>query len=523
MMKNLKLKRLMAAGLAGVIAAGMIGCSGGGGDKKNQGGSEDPKMDVEISYWNSGLGTDWLDAMIEAFKDEHPEYHVYYKATADSDSATAAYGMEDIDTVDLYLCGMEYDHSKMEPLTDVLDAAAYGDSKTVREKFNNTYLKMATASDGVTYALTYGGGVLSIVYNKKMFEDAGILELPRTTDELVAVCDTLYSNNMVPLAHFNPIGYWDYISEAWFAQCDGIDYYLNNFYACTDENGNSPSKEVFTKKDGRYETIKVLEKIVTPDYTMAGSNSSDHVSVQTQFLNGSSAMMADGSWLGNEMKSTGQVDNFGMMRLPVISAITKRLETVKSDSLLRVLISAIDSVTDGEKQLADYQSGDGYVVDGTQISAADWEAVADARNTCAINYSGENAYIPNYSENKAGAKEFLKFLYSDKGSKVYADKLHMTLPMTLSQGELDTTAWNGFELDQLNQLKTAVNYACFYNAGKHEIFIGGGASAFVGGLDSLRLMCSKNAADRVGSEEVWKSMVQKVEDNYEMSWLANIK
>ena len=30
---------------------------------------------------------------------------------------------------------------------------------------------------------------------------------------------------------------------------DGIDYYTNNFYTCKDEAGNSPSKDVLTKKD----------------------------------------------------------------------------------------------------------------------------------------------------------------------------------------------------------------------------------------------------------------------------------
>ena len=510
-------KRVLSVLLAGVMALSLVAC---GGKKEEKIGNA--TTDIEINYWNSGLGSEWLDAMIEAFEAENPEYNIKYTASADSASVQSSYGLEDVDTVDLYLGVRNYDIRYMEPLNDVLEAKAYGDTKTIKEKFMEKYLKLEQSQDGNYYGLTYGGGVMSLVYNKEMFDKAGITQLPRTTDELTVVCDKLYRASYVPLAHFVEGGYWPFISEVWFAQASGMDYYLNNFYACTDENGETPSKEVLLKKDGRYEVLKAYEQFITPEYTMDGSNTTDHVVVQTKFLTGSAAMMVNGSWLANEMESIGSTEGFAMMRLPVISAITDRTKTIKSETVLRLVISAIDDVTDGVKEISEFQKGDGYEVDGNKISAEDWEIIRQARNMVAANYSGESAYIPTYSTAKEGAKEFLKFMYSDKGYKIYTESLHIALPLAFCDGNVDTSDWTSYEAAQYQVLQTADSIASYYIAGKHRIFTDGGASSFPLAA-YIQNMCSKNANDRITADEAWTKLVEQVEGNYDLNWLANIK
>lgn len=511
-------KRSLAILLALGMVLGLTAC--GGGDDKSKAGNS--KSDIEIRLWSAGLGEEWIQNMIEAFEKENPEYNVTYSATADGDSVLSSYGLEESDTVDLYMTVRSYDTQYSEPLNDVLDSTADGESKPLKEKFNENYLALEKSADGNYYALTYGGGIMSLVYNKEIFDKAGVTTPPRTTDELTAACDKIYRAGYTPLAHFTQGGYWNFVSEAWFAQAEGMDYYLNQFYACTDENGNSPSKDILLKKDGRYDVLKAYEQFITPEYIMDGSNTTDHVVVQTKFLDGQAAMMVNGSWLAYEMKTAGSTDGFSMMRLPVISSITDRLETVKSDTVLRYLISAIDSVTDGEKALSDYQSGDGYVVDGNEISAADWEAVAAARNTIAANYPGESAFIPTYSNAKEGAKEFLKFMYSDKGYKIYTDTLHITLPLSFAEGDIDTSAWSTYEKNLYDISQTSTGFASHYIAGKHQIFTAGGAETFPG-PQYIAGMCSKNAGDRITADKAWEQIIDSIEDNYESSWLANIK
>lgn len=511
-------KRMLAVLLAVAMLLSLTACGGGKGDKIGN-----STTDIEISYWNSGLDEDWLKNMVAAFQAKYPEYTVKYTATASDSAASSSFGLEEVDTVDLYLTVKLFDHSEMEPLNDILDAVAPGDTKPLKEKFNQLYLELEKARDGNYYGLTYGGGVLSLVYNKKMFEEVGIKQMPRTTDELAAVCDKLARGGKVPLAHFTDGGYWSFIGELWFAQADGLDYYLNNFYACTDEKGTSPSIDVMLADDGRHDVLKAYEKFITPDYIMAGSNSNDHVTVQTQFLNGGAAMMVNGSWLSNEMESVGTVDNFGMMRMPVISSITDRLETVKSDSVLRRVISAIDSITDGEKTEADYKSGDNYVVDGTTVSAADWEILVEARRSVATNFAGEVGYIPTYSNAKDGAKKFLQFMYSDEGYKIYTDTLNMVMPLSFCDAEVDISTWSSYEATQYQLLKEATAHISRYNSGQHAIFTDGGASTFPTNYSFLPKMCSKNSDDRKGADDIWEDIMAYTKDNYENTWLANIK
>ena len=80
-MKNIR--RILAGLFTLTLLLGCLaGCGGNNGTQKG----EDPANEIKISYWNSGLGTEWLDAMIAAFETEHPEYKVTYNASADAAS-----------------------------------------------------------------------------------------------------------------------------------------------------------------------------------------------------------------------------------------------------------------------------------------------------------------------------------------------------------------------------------------------------------------------------------------------------
>lgn len=503
-------KRILALALAGVMS---IGCLAGCGGKKTEEGGQSA-ADIEIAYWNSGLGTEWLDKLIEAFEAKHPEYNVYYNESASMTAVDAAYGLEDTDTVDLYMGLKQYDTRYLESLNDVLDTTVEGKAKTIKEKFDASYLALEEL-DGNYYNLTYGGGLLGFVYNMDLFEQAGITQLPRTTDELALVCETLNDNGIKPLCHYKVSGYYSYMSEVWYSQYEGMDYYINTFY------GN-PTKDTMTKKDGRYENFKVYEQILTPENVLQGSNSESHVSMQTKFLAGQCAMMVNGSWLSNEMKNSGGIENFAMMRQPVISAITDKLTTVKSESELRKLITAIDSVDDGSATLDSYKDGENYDVGGIKVSAKDWDYVYAARNTLAANYAGEGCYIPTYSNAKDGAKEFLKFMYSDEGYKLYTDTLHLQIPLSLSEGEIDTAGWNAFELNQAELFENVKQTVTMDIMSKHRLFTDGGADAYAN-YEYANLFCASSEADRVTADEAWDNVVSNVNEKYDSEWLKNIK
>lgn len=517
-------KVVVALMLTATMALSAVGCGkgagGNGAGSQHNGGEE-----VKIKVWASGGGVDWLEAEIDAFNEKQSDWYVTYEASAAVSSVMAGYGDEEIDETDLYMSQLIYDTTYMEPLEDILEDTADGDTKPLKEKFEAAYLDIEEL-DGHYYSLTYGGGTVGIIYNKEMFDKAGITQLPRTTDELATVCDTLLNNDITPLIHFKQGGYWSYIQDVWQSQYDGLDYYYNNFYGAMDGSGNSPSKEVLMRKDGRYQVLKALEKIVTTDNVVAGSNSNDHVTSQTLLLNPVNediAMMVNGTWFSSEMEGKGVIDKFSVMRTPVISSITDKLTTVKGDIVLRDLISAIDAVTDGEAQLSDYASGDGYNVNGTQISKADWEYVQAARNSIAINFPGMSSFIPTYSAEKEGAKEFLKFFYSDAGYKIYLEYTHNVLPITLCEGAVDTGNWNSFATEVYDMKERSEHYiVSTYSRVMHKIFPSGGARAFAD-YDIIGRLSASNSSDRKSADEIWNIVVDTIDLKYDKVWSGNIQ
>ena len=50
--------------------------------------------DIEISYWNAGLGSKWLEDVVEAFNKSQSKYHATFHASANHNSAAATYGMD---------------------------------------------------------------------------------------------------------------------------------------------------------------------------------------------------------------------------------------------------------------------------------------------------------------------------------------------------------------------------------------------------------------------------------------------
>ena len=116
------IKKIVSVILSLAIVGAFAGCKASGTKEK---GKEhiNSTSNIEISYWNSGLSTEWLDAVIAGFEKAHPEYTVTYSASSSTAAVVANFGNEE-DTVDLYMSIKDFDTTKLEPLDDVLSATA---------------------------------------------------------------------------------------------------------------------------------------------------------------------------------------------------------------------------------------------------------------------------------------------------------------------------------------------------------------------------------------------------------------
>ena len=515
------MKRVLSFVLASTMMLTTVGCGMKGFGKSGNSTESNGGKEVLLKYWNAGNGDEWLKDLIKTFNAKQSDWNVVLEATASQDGVKVAFGKEDIDEADIYNASNgATDYEYLETLDDLLECTADGDSKTIGEKFNKAYLDIEKAADGHYYGLNVNLGSPGIVYNTKLFQKAGITEAPRTSNELVIACEKLLDAGVTPWIHFKSGGYNDRIVTLWWAQYDGYDYYVNNFMQLKGETDDLTSKDVLLKKDGRFKALEALEKVITKETVVAGSNSYDHITSQTMFLNQDIGMMTNGTWLSNEMGDN--LDDFKMMKTPVISSITDKLDTVKKDTDLRKLITAIDAVTDGTAKEEDYKSGNQYKIDGLTVSEADWKYVKSARNMAYSDSTSVNFFIPKYAAEKEGAREFLKFVLSDEGLKIVNKHLHRKCALDLSEGELDTSAWNEFEKSALRVADSAETLIIpVGNKAAHPLFSQYMTDAF-GAVKYVAKFCAANDADKLTAEEVWSNIETVFKKGWKQ-WMVILK
>ena len=67
-------------------------------------------------------------------------------------------------------------------------------------RVNSGMLELARNPDGNSYALPLSQNYMAVYYNLDIFAQAGIEEVPKTWDELIAVCDKLVESGIVPFS-----------------------------------------------------------------------------------------------------------------------------------------------------------------------------------------------------------------------------------------------------------------------------------------------------------------------------------
>jgi len=501
--------------LAILLGIATMLCSFAGCTKK---GGEHSENEVYIKIWSSGTGVQFLINAIDAFNAKKTGYTVSYEDSSNSSTIAYDFGKSDIDNADIWMYPIDDVSYKLkqyaEPLNEVLNTTYEGESKSIGNKFESSFLNELVYDDGNYYSLSYGGGWYGIVYNTTVI-DGENYKVPRTTTELEALVIALYEDKnvtMKPWINFSEEVYWRHMLGVWQAQYDSLDYVTNTFWKLDGgAEDPAPSKKILTKADGRYQALKVLERIMKPDYAVDGSNNYEHTTSQTKFLHNEAAMMINGSWLLNEMRNTtGSKDSFAMMKSPVISSIIDRCPTIdgydggEPDEELCALIDAIDKASSAENVPL---TGDGY-----EVSREDADRVYEARNLMASNFDAHGVVIPKYATSKQGAKEFLKYFYSDENLETYWKTTQLPMMIKYSNGNgPDTSGWGAWSVAQQNFSSNAIPIHTI-KRDCSPIFTLGGAQVYAAEY------VIKNATSRgeyKNAEKTWADVVKYHNNNWE--------
>lgn len=496
-MKKKLFKMLMSSFLAVVLCMGaFVGCSAE---------DEIPQTanDVTLRYFATGLGDKGISAVVSAYNKKQSTYKVWLDNYGSSGSSIS-FGSSDIDTNDLYMMGISQSTEDQliqyaEPLNEVLSHIPEGETQEISKKFPQYYLDAVKSTNGNYYKLSFGGGNYGIVYNTDIIDGVNYT-VPTTTIELQELAMMLYDDKNAPPAFMNANeagDYWQQIYMQWQVQYDGIEYYNNSFRPLKDEGGNTPAKSVLLKEDGRKKAIEAFAMIMSPNYSYPSLDKT-YMDAQTLFLNGKAAMMPNGSWLMNEMGTSKT--NFAMMKIPVISSIIEKCTGIEDDYELRALISAIDAKASKEEVSL---TGEGY-----SVEQADIDKVWEARTLQFSNYDVHAAFVPKYSNAKEGAKDFLKYFYSDEGMTVYWNAGKAPQIYTLSGGRKpNTDNWSKWQKDAQEIAYTTTSFFEF-TPGISPIFTKGGATPYANAAIFITdAFATKSANDRKSASEVWSAIV----------------
>lgn len=170
--------------------------------------------------------------------------------------------------------------------------------------------------DKLTYGVPYMGNAQGVVYNKAVFEAAGVKELPKTPDEFIAALKAIKENDasVIPLytnyAAGWTMGAWDaYIGIV----TEGDNTYFNQKFVHTadpfSDNGNG---------SGIYNLYKILYDAVALGLTEDDYTTTDWEGCKGMINRGEIGCMVLGSWAYQQMVDAGDHgEDIGYMPFPM--------------------------------------------------------------------------------------------------------------------------------------------------------------------------------------------------------------
>lgn len=488
-----KCKRILIGLLASLLmvvwSTGAVGCN-----KK-----DDSPETLEIYIEKMGYGVDWLDDIIEAFKQEQwvkdkypnlnipkPEARVNQGsatqrviAGAKSNTADLLFGTT---TATGWIYRSDEESSNFEELSDVYNSEVPGETGVIfKEKMlpsirswveQPDLSKADTDPDAKVYhVFPWINGYIGMLYNKDNLDKLlgkDNYTMPRTTDEWMEMVRSIIKvqkdkgldntdNAFINPFIYAPVMYWGASVSTWWAQYETRSGYEKYFLGSARINGRDQLSPKVLEQKGKLRSFQTIESFVgapgidgeagteeiydkVDEDSFKAQNTFDRI--QVKYINGQGVFMPNGDWFDLEMRNAveaGKGSNITYMQLPIISAVSEKLSYYKTgdtvfdknadgttkegdatrkvyDELLRKLVDHVDGKCDKNEVEALY-TAKGKSIDRLD---ADIEHIREARHLMAP-VEGHEAFIPSYATAKDVAKDFLRFMATDKAIRIFAE------------------------------------------------------------------------------------------------------
>jgi ABC-type glycerol-3-phosphate transport system substrate-binding protein len=281
----------------------------------------------------------------------------------------------------------------------------------------------ATIYNGNHYLIPFGYHFVGLFYNKPVFDEAGITEMPTTWDEFLAVCETLKAAGVTPIA-LGSLNRWP--AQFWF------DFLLLRT-AGPEYRAKLMSGEAAYTDPEVMHAMEVWKELVDKEYFVPDANAYDWTDAGDFVANGEAGMTLMGTWLTGYWDNTIGLtpgEDYDMFAFPIIdeslpvaalgpvdgwvlSADAKHPGPAKE--LMAYLITNTDAQAiwaKGQGALAPNVNVDASIYTSVMLKALDEVNSAD---TFAFNY--DLATTPPMAE--GGLNMFAQFMNDPSGYEEY--------------------------------------------------------------------------------------------------------
>lgn len=349
-----------------LLATAALLVLGACGSNSKDAKSESGKTNLEFAVFEGGYGKEIYEKALKAYEEINPDVKINLKASKTLEDEITP-NMKAGKFPDLVVLGQGrpagltealIKDKNLENVTDVLDMKVPGEEKTVKEKL---------ISGIVDNLATNPYGNKDTYLMPMYYAPTGLVynktllkekgwEVPTTMAEFFELGDKAKKEN-IALFTYPTAGY--------------LDSYFNSLFASI--GGKTFFDDVMTYKKGVWETKDATQALqdtgkllteYTAKETVGNANNQDFTKNQQMILDNKAIFMPNGTWIVEEMKNAPHSKGFewGIMPLPANEAGGKRYITT----------------------------------------------------------SIESVWIPKEAKQKAEAKKFMAFLYSDKAADIFA-------------------------------------------------------------------------------------------------------
>ena len=320
-MRRKTLKKVLAVSMATVMAFSMVAC-GGSGKTKGEGSGEQ----IDVTLDQIKLGEDYTDIKanlkflthktdvvdtkfaeyIKQFNEMYPNVTIEYEGITDyaNDVTTR---LSTGDWGDICMVPTTVDKDELGNYFQ-----SFGNYDTLSASYD--MLSNQQYGDDV-YGIPSMANAQGVVYNKAVFEEAGITEIPKTPDEFLAALKKIKDNTDAIPMYTNFAADWT--MNAWDAYISGSATGDPDYMNVGLLKGSNPFSD---RGDGTgpYAVYNLLYEAVKQGLTEDDPTTTDWEGSKGMMNKGEIATMVLGSWAVSQIQGAGEnADDIGYMSFPI--------------------------------------------------------------------------------------------------------------------------------------------------------------------------------------------------------------